>query len=212
MTDRGRAPAPTLALTFDDGPNPDGTPAVLALLEAHAVSATFFVWGEQAQRHPELVRATAAAGHSVQPHCFSHVSHWTLEPAAIREDIDRMLSLLAELGIAAPALWRPPYGRTLRGATETVAAERRLELAGWTLDLEDWAGSPATTMYAATVSALTRVEPAVLLLHDGHREPGPRLRRADISNTVELVRMLLEGGVEFAQLAGGLTEGLSPGP
>jgi peptidoglycan/xylan/chitin deacetylase (PgdA/CDA1 family) len=213
MSGGGTAPAPTLALTFDDGPNCDGTPAMLALLEAHAVSATFFVWGEQAQRHPDLVQAVAAAGHSVQPHCWAHVSHWTLEPAAIREDIDRVISLLGELGIAAPALWRPPYGRTLRGATDAIAAECGLELAGWTLDPEDWAGADAATMHAATLAAAASVERAVLLLHDGHREPGPRVRRADIANTVELVRMLLEDSAfEFAPLSSGLTEGLSPGP
>jgi peptidoglycan/xylan/chitin deacetylase (PgdA/CDA1 family) len=213
MSGGGTAPAPTLALTFDDGPNPEGTPAILALLEAHSVSATFFVWGEQAQRHPELVVAAAAAGHAVAPHCWSHVSHWTLEPAAIREDLERVSSLLSELLGAPPGLWRPPYGHTLRGETDAIAAEHGLELAGWTVDPEDWAGWEASTMHAAVLRELPPAAPAVVLLHDGHREPGPRVRRPDTANTLELVRMLLEDdALRFAPLRRGLAEGLAPGP
>jgi len=73
---RGVAAPRSIALTYDDGPNPDGTRRVLDLLAWRGVQATFFVWGEAAERHPEVVREVVAAGHSVQPHCFRHISHW----------------------------------------------------------------------------------------------------------------------------------------
>lgn len=203
----------TLALSFDDGPNPDATPRVLELLARRGVAATFFVWGERAQKHPGLVRDLLDGGHSVQPHCWAHVSHWTLAPAAIREDIDAVTALLAAIGAPAATLWRPPYGQTLTGATRVIAAERGLELAGWTIDPQDYAGSDAGSMYDRVSGAFAGGGRSVVLLHDGHRETGPRRRRADATNTVELVRMLLEDdGLAFATISAGLQECLTDGP
>jgi peptidoglycan-N-acetylglucosamine deacetylase len=65
--------SPTVALTFDDGPDPCGTPAVLDALEAIGARATFFVVAPRALRHPALIRRTLAAGHDVQLHCWEHV-------------------------------------------------------------------------------------------------------------------------------------------
>ena len=61
-----------VALTFDDGPHPDGTRRILALLQEHGVKATFFVSGERASQHREAVQDVLASGHSVQPHCWAH--------------------------------------------------------------------------------------------------------------------------------------------
>ena len=205
--------AATLALSFDDGPNPDGTSRILALLERHGVTATFFVWGEQAQRYPDVVRATLDAGHSVQPHCWEHVSHWQREPDAIAADIDRILELLAQIGAPRPLLWRPPYGRTLPGASARIAAERGLALAGWTINPHDYAGHAAGDMLADVRAQLVEGERGVLLLHDGHREPGQLERRPDASNTVELVRLLLEAQTpRLEQLREGLSDSLDDKP
>jgi peptidoglycan-N-acetylglucosamine deacetylase len=206
--------AATVALTFDDGPNPDATRRILRLLERRDVKATFFVWGERAAQHPDVVGEILAAGHSLQPHCWSHVSHWQLEPDAIRADIDRVCALLAELGAPAPALWRPPYGRLRHGASSAIAAERGLALAGWTVNTADWEGRDAAAMHAEVAAALAAQEHAVVLLHDGHRESGPVPRRPDAGNTVELVRLLLdeEGDRRFTPLREGLAAGLEEGP
>ena len=124
-----------------------------------------------------------------------------------------MTELLAELGAAAPTLWRPPYGRLLRGASAAIAAERGLLLAGWTISSDDWEGRDGATMHAAVAPALAAQEHAVVLLHDGHRESGPVPRRPDASNTVELVRLLLEDGdCAFAPLHDGLAANLVEGP
>ena len=205
--------APTVALTFDDGPNPDATPRVLELLDRHGVRATFFVWGERAQRHPELLRLIANSGHSLQPHCWEHVSHWTLGRDEIAADIDRTIALLGEIGAPAATLWRPPYGRTLRGVTATIAAQRGLALAGWTINPHDYAGHAAADMLTGVRSQVGLTGFAVLLLHDGHREPGPLERRPDAGNTVELLRALLdEEQLSFAPLRGGLEASLEDGP
>jgi peptidoglycan-N-acetylglucosamine deacetylase len=203
----------SLALTFDDGPNPDGTRRVLELLAAHAVRATFFVWGEQAAEHPDVVRETIDAGHSVQPHCWAHVSHWTLRPDQVREDIERVGALLTDLGLPAGTLWRPPYGRMLTGATTQIAAELGLELAGWTLNPRDYDGNDAESMYETVRSELVPTGETVVLMHDGHRESGQLARRPDAGNTVELVRMLLEDDtLAFTTLSAGVPESLAEGP
>ena len=205
--------APTVALTFDDGPNPDATPQILDLLAGHGVRATFFVWGERAQRHPELLGLISGEGHSLQPHCWKHVSHWTLGRDEIAADIDRTLALLGELGAPAATLWRPPYGRTLRGVTAAIAAERGLALAGWTINPHDYAGHAAAEMLAGVRSQIAAAGQSVLLMHDGHREPGPLERRPDAGNTVELLRALLaEEQLRFAALHRGLEDSLEDGP
>jgi peptidoglycan/xylan/chitin deacetylase (PgdA/CDA1 family) len=197
-----------IALTFDDGPNPAGTGRILELLRKHAAKATFFVWGEQVSSYPDVVRDALAAGHSVQPHCWAHTSHLDLEPDSIRDDIDKVTALLQDLDAPAPRLWRPPYGHLLDGATREVAAERGLELVGWTVDPEDYAGTDDTTMYDTVVrEAAGRASPAVVLLHDGPRE------RSDVSNTCRLVRRLLGNGVgEFSLVSSGVEAGLWEGP
>jgi peptidoglycan/xylan/chitin deacetylase (PgdA/CDA1 family) len=205
--------AHTVALTFDDGPNPDATRRVLELLDRHGVRATFFVWGERAQSHPDVVREVLDGGHSVQPHCWAHVSHWTLAPAAIRADIDAVSALLAQIGAPRATLWRPPYGQALAGSTRAIAAERGLALAGWTINPRDYAGGGAAAMYAEVKGSFAGEERSVLLLHDGHRESGRLKRRPDATNTVELVAMLLEDhALAFTTMSAGLEDCLSDGP
>jgi peptidoglycan/xylan/chitin deacetylase (PgdA/CDA1 family) len=205
--------AATVALSFDDGPNPDATPRILDLLGRHGAKATFFVWGERAERFPELLRLIVDGGHSLQPHCWEHVSHWTRGRDEIAADIDRISSLLSGIGAPEPTLWRPPYGHTLEGVTATIAAQRDLELAGWTINPHDYEGHSATHMLADVLSRLRTQGHDVVLLHDGHREPGDRKRRPDARNTVDLVAALLvESQLEFAPLDAGLADCLRDGP
>jgi peptidoglycan/xylan/chitin deacetylase (PgdA/CDA1 family) len=203
-----------LALTFDDGPGPTATREIVAALARRDVAATFFVWGERAERHPDVVGELLDAGHSVAPHCWAHDSHLARAQEEIRGDVERVLALLDALGAPAPRLWRPPYGHLQRdGATREIAAELGLELAGWTVDTEDWSGPPAADMHRRVADAALAAgpgEPVVVLMHDGHREPGPRMRRPDAGNTVELVRRLTrDRRMRFVRLEQGLDAGLS---
>src|SRR3954452_10576149 len=86
-----RVPAAGAALTFDDGPDPDGTPAVLDALDRAGVRATFFLVGEQLMRHHALAREAAARGHELALHCFEHVNHGEMRPQQVRDDIARAL-------------------------------------------------------------------------------------------------------------------------
>ncbi|HEY6526156.1 MAG TPA: polysaccharide deacetylase family protein, partial [Solirubrobacteraceae bacterium] len=93
---RTLAGAAGVALTFDDGPHPEGTPAVLEALAAAGARATFFVIGEQVQRRPELVRRILTEGHVVALHGYRHRLQLRLTPAAVSDDIRRGAAVLQD--------------------------------------------------------------------------------------------------------------------
>ena len=99
-----------MALTFDDGPDPDATPAVLEVLRTAEARAVFFLVGEQVEAHPELARQVADEGHVVALHGFRHVEHDELGDAA-RADLERGAAAIAAATGVDPACYRPPYGR-----------------------------------------------------------------------------------------------------
>jgi len=173
-----------VALTFDDGPDPDWTLAVLAALAAAGVTATFFVLGERVAAHPGVVRRTLAAGHAVELHGFRHLRQPELSVAEARADLDAGLAALATVGVA-PGRWRLPWGQPASHSA-ALADAAGLALTGWTLDTHDWRGDGAAAMLAAIAPGL--VDGAVVLAHDGL---GPGARRTDAAETVALIGPLV---------------------
>ncbi|HEV3048507.1 MAG TPA: polysaccharide deacetylase family protein, partial [Solirubrobacteraceae bacterium] len=98
------------ALTFDDGPHPQGTPAILEILAREGARATFFLVGEQVLRSPALAAEIVAAGHAVALHCHRHRNLLRLTPRQVREDIARAYEAIVAHTGAEIALYRPPYG------------------------------------------------------------------------------------------------------
>jgi peptidoglycan/xylan/chitin deacetylase (PgdA/CDA1 family) len=126
-----------VALTFDDGPHAEGTPAVLAELERGQATATFFLVGEQVRRRPALAREIVAAGHEVAVHGDRHT---LLLRRAVRElaaDLDRAAETIAAATGRAPALYRPPYGVFSSGALAHVR-ERGWRPLLWSTWGRDW--------------------------------------------------------------------------
>jgi peptidoglycan/xylan/chitin deacetylase (PgdA/CDA1 family) len=152
------------ALTFDDGPHAQGTPAVLEVLARANVRATFFLVGEQVRRNPALAREIAAAGHAIGLHCDRHRNLLRLAPWQVREDIARAQEAIeAETG-TSPLLYRPPYG-IANAAALRLARERGWRTLLWTQWGRDWESR------ATPESILARItdgagEGSVLLLHD----------------------------------------------
>jgi peptidoglycan/xylan/chitin deacetylase (PgdA/CDA1 family) len=107
-----RIPGPSrhLALTFDDGPHPWGTLRLLDVLDRFEVSATFFLVGEAARRHPELVRRIVQAGHRVGNHSWSHLNGWGMRASEIFRQYSDCQALLEDLTGSEVRLVRPPYG------------------------------------------------------------------------------------------------------
>jgi peptidoglycan/xylan/chitin deacetylase (PgdA/CDA1 family) len=157
---------PIVALTFDDGPDPVVTPQVLDVLGAHGARATFFVLGERAARHPELIRRMHREGHTVGTHTQRHRLWFHFGgPTYVRREIEDAVAVVARILPARPTLFRPPQG--LR--TPTFAAgwgrTRGLTCVTWSVRGLD---SRATTAQAIARRVTRRLEPgAIVTLHDG---------------------------------------------
>jgi peptidoglycan-N-acetylglucosamine deacetylase len=177
----------TLALTFDDGPDPDGTPLVLDALARHGARATFFVIAPRAAAHPELVARMVSNGHTVGLHCDEHIRHSERDADWCAADTRRALGRLEELAIR-PAIWRTPWGDTAPW-TAQIATDHNLRIIGWSVDTHDWRGDDAAQMYAATSADLT--DGAIVLAHDGL---GPGATREHLRETAVYVEQVAAHG------------------
>ena len=155
-----------IALTIDDGPDPEITPAVLDLLDAHGARATFFCIARHAEAHAALCREIVRRGHSVQNHSFDHAHTFSLlGPRAIRHELTRAQDALAQVTGQRPRYFRAPAGlRNLFLAP--VLHELDLQLVAWTRRGFD----TARRVPEDVLSRLTRGLAAgdILLLHDHH--------------------------------------------
>jgi len=161
-----------VALTFDDGPHPHGTPAVLEALAAVRARATFFLVGEQVRREPALAREIVAAGHTVALHGDRHRLQLRVSPRALAADLNRGHAAIAETTGVAPRHYRPPFG--IFSPAGLAIVRRR----GWTPLLwsrwgHDWRLHRTPGQIAAELTE--RLAPGdVLLLHDAdhYSQPG----------------------------------------
>jgi peptidoglycan/xylan/chitin deacetylase (PgdA/CDA1 family) len=144
-----------LYLTFDDGPQHEWTPRVLAVLRKHHAQATFFVLGIQVAQFPELVTAERAAGHHVGNHTYDHKTLTTLPDAKVRQEIST--------GVQSKCL-RPPSGAT-NAKIEAIAAAYHQRQVLWDVDTKDWE-KPGTAHIEHAI--LSGAHPgAIILMHDG---------------------------------------------
>jgi peptidoglycan/xylan/chitin deacetylase (PgdA/CDA1 family) len=172
-----------VALTFDDGPHPEGTPAILEVLAAAGARATFFVVGEQVERRPALAARIVAEGHVVALHGYRHRLQLRLPAAAVAADISRGVAVVQEATGAALRLHRPPYGIYSPAALRAVR-EAGLAPLLWSRWGKDW--RKFTTPARITRRATRGLIPGdVILLHDAdfysardsHRRTAVALKR-----------------------------------
>lgn len=175
-----------VALTFDDGPHPQGTPAVLEALAGAGARATFFLVGEQVERRPGLAAEIAAAGHEVALHCHRHRNLLRLSPRQVSDDLLRALGVIGEATGRAPRLYRPPYG-IFTVAALTLAHSYGWEPLLWSRAGHDWARRATPASIAARLTDNLRGGD-VLLLHDADHYSAPDSWR----RTVAALPLVLE--------------------
>jgi peptidoglycan/xylan/chitin deacetylase (PgdA/CDA1 family) len=153
-----------VAITFDDGPHPEGTPLVLEALREADATATFFLAGEQVVRRPALAAEIVAAGHRVELHCHRHRNQLRLTPGQILDDADRARAAIEDATDQAIHDYRPPYG--IFSALGLRAIRRRgWRPVLWSLWGRDWTRGATADSIACRATAGAR-DGDVLLLHD----------------------------------------------
>jgi peptidoglycan-N-acetylglucosamine deacetylase len=154
-----------VALTFDDGPDPEVTPQVLEILAARGARATFFCIAERAAAHPEIIRAIVAAGHRVENHSARHAGHFALFlPSAMARDIARAQQQLTALAGEPPRYFRAPVGMR-NPAMGLILAAQGLRLVSWTRRGFDSISRDPERVLRRLIRNLAAGD--ILLLHDG---------------------------------------------
>jgi peptidoglycan/xylan/chitin deacetylase (PgdA/CDA1 family) len=200
-----------VALTFDDGPHPSGTPAVLAALAELGWRATFFMLGTQVRAHPGVAAAVADAGHEIALHGDEHRYLFARSPHGIRDDLTRGVGALRAATGADPRWFRPPYG-VLTAAG--VGAARRLGLRTllWTAWGRDWL--PGATP-RSVVQQLGRgvLDGGTMLLHDSDVTAAPGSWRVTVAALPMLADELARRGLRVGPVAEhGIPRRPFPGP
>ncbi len=187
---RGPADRNRIALTFDDGPCPNYTEQILEILRSHHVKATFFVCGQNVERHPEILRRVQAEGHTIGNHSYSHPFPFFRSRAFFAREIDLAGVAIEKVTGKRPKFFRPPFGARWLGL-RPVVERRGLRLVNWSDTGYDW---KLDTPGIVRETLRTLGPGAIILLHDGRRTYPPA--RVDRSATVKALPAIIDGAVK----------------
>jgi peptidoglycan-N-acetylglucosamine deacetylase len=188
-----------IALTYDDGPNPRHTPALMEVLERHGARATFLVIGRWAEREPDLVRSLLSAGHALGNHTWSHPTMPLRSASAIHEELRLCREAVEAAGVsfssvAGGELMRPPYGRRRPGTLRAMRESGYVPLL-WSITCYDWR---STTTVDKLVHRAGRARGGdIILLHDGSDRVPDADRSASVAATDEVLGRLTQQGYRF---------------
>jgi polysaccharide deacetylase family sporulation protein PdaB len=160
----GNPDLPEIALTFDDGPSPQYTEAILQVLRRYHVKATFFMLGIWVQRYPDLAREVVADGHAVGDHSWSHPDLTQLSASQITQQLSMTSAAIQQITGVQTTLFRPPF-RDYNRQVLDIAASLHLSTILWNVDPHDWA-RPGTGPIISTALGNAQ-NGAIILLHDG---------------------------------------------
>ncbi len=191
LTWRVRTGRREVALTFDDGPDPEWTPQVLAMLKRHRAKATFFVIGRHVERHPELVRRAVGEGHEIGNHTWSHAHLDRCNAGKVREQLERGSAAIAAVTGVRPTLFRPPRG-IIGPVGLLAAAEAGQPIVLWSTLIR---GKSPWRDLAQVVASIT--PGSIVLGHDG----GPTPRQELMMAFDQLLRRLSDDGYRFVTVS-----------
>lgn len=186
-----------VCLTFDDGPDPDATPAILRVLNANGIHSTFFVLGTNVKEHPELITAMQRDGHEIGEHGYSHLHPWKSLPwEYIHDLIAGHKALNRLLDSSGHSIYRPTYGKG-NALTLMYAWLSRKQLSFWNVDPHDYIMKSAPDIVKSVLDQILKNEgSSVVLLHDGRTG---NLERSDcIATAVDTIcKVLVKKGYQF---------------
>ncbi|MFB3897107.1 MAG: polysaccharide deacetylase family protein [bacterium] len=175
-----------IALTFDDGPNATYTPQILKILKQHDIRATFFLIGQHAQQHPELVKQLYLAGHEIGNHTYSHVQLTKVPSVKIKQEVERTRDIVYEITGQNTYLFRPPWG-IFDNRSLAELAMRKFDAVLWSVDSRDWS-RPGVDKIKVNVLSTAR-NGSIILCHDDHDQI--------VAALPEIIKNLKEQGYLF---------------
>lgn len=207
-----------LAITFDDGPNPAITPQLLDLLDRFGARATFFVVGRFVRQCPELLRETAARGHSIGNHSETHANLFWLGRTGLREEIARCQEAIASALGRAPILMRPPFGFRSPFLDGVAKSQGIQDVVMWTTIPGDWWVQPPERLIRRMRGVAARAEKArngrsvreggdVICLHDGDARTLGGDRRHTLAALEYWLPRWRDLGLEFVTIGSAAGEG-----
>jgi peptidoglycan-N-acetylglucosamine deacetylase len=185
--------ADAVAPTFDDGPHPEGTPAVLAELERLGMRATFYVVATQARRHPQLLRDVVAAGHELGLHGARHLPHALVPPFVLERELHRARGEIETLAGVELRTLRAPFG-AVSLSTLRFASQSGMRVVGWSRWGRDWERSATAAAIARRVAAGAEGGD-ILLLHDSDAYSAAGSWRRTADALAEIAEVLGERGL-----------------
>jgi peptidoglycan/xylan/chitin deacetylase (PgdA/CDA1 family) len=199
---RARRRLPTtqrsVALTFDDGPDPASTPAILDTLAEHHVPATFFLLGERSERHPGLVERILSFGHEIGSHSASHLDPLHHREAAVK-DVSLGRAMVEQVAGRPIPMFRPPYGEL---SLPIARAARACSMATWlwSLDPDDWV--PEADARSITEACCGLGAGDVVLLHDSvaDRANDAKAQTATLAALPSIIARARRAGLTFVAL------------
>jgi peptidoglycan/xylan/chitin deacetylase (PgdA/CDA1 family) len=157
---------PYIAMTFDDGPNKTLTPKLLDILAAHHIKATFFVIGENAADHQEILKRAVAEGHEIENHTWSHPNVGKMSDEAVRRELRKTDDTITAATGVHPTLFRPPYGSITSRQKHWIHDEFGYRIITWDVDPLDWK-RPGASVVCNRILKETRAG-SIILSHDIH--------------------------------------------
>ncbi|NLI60516.1 MAG: polysaccharide deacetylase family protein [Clostridiales bacterium] len=193
---KGQGPKKEVALTFDDGPNPDYTPRLLNILREYDVPASFFIMGKEAKRHSDIIKRMDKEGHTIGCHSYSHRHAWIMSPLRTIRDMNQTYNLLSNILEKPPKWYRPPWG-TFNAASMFAAKRLDLDIAYWSIEAQDW--TARTTVEDIYSRVIDKIEPgSIIVLHDNQGAPGAPEKTLQALPII--IRTLHKQGYDFVNL------------
>lgn len=180
-----------IALTFDDGPVPANTSRLLDILRRRNVKATFYVIGERAKNHPNIIRRIVNEGHEVGNHTWNHPNLTKLSDSQVRSELNRTRDAIVSASGVQPRTMRPPYGALSQRQREWIYREYGYPTVMWDVDPLDWK-KPGPSVVANRLIQGTR-NGSILLVHDLHS--------SSVDAMPQTVDRLLRKGYQFVTVS-----------